>query len=430
MHDNFDKKWNTPIDQLESKSIKEDQKAFVSTCASGQEQRKDWSCKVAINDGFKASSAAYSCVSKYMECFSSVPWLAEVKKGDEWEPAPDSELQKLIDNPNSCPLFSWNFMMGLGVSHNLLCGNSLLLKVGNSNNEVKEIWPLMPDNITVVTDRKEWIKHYLYQVEGEATKYTYELQDVIHLMQPNPGNPLWGIGNLQAGSQEVDTDIAAATWARRSLSNSMIPSGVISFNREFTDMTAYKQIVDSIKDQYSDAVGARSPLIIGNDAKFLPMSMTAAQMDYIESRKITIDMICSIFDVDPAVIKLSQNSTYENQQTALDSFWINTIIPKLEAFRDGINRALPEFPGFRLNFDVSKVAAVQRAMRGRAGDIDKYFKTGMPMEKISEYLGLKIPEYEGWDIGYIASNMIPVGSSLTQDEEKEYEKTKEEFKKL
>ena len=426
---NFNKNWNTPIEELESKSIKEDQKAFISTIISGQEQRKDWSCKVAINDGFKASSAVYSCVSKYMESFASVPWLAEKQKGDEWEPAPNSELQKLVDQPNSCPLFSWNFLMQISIAHLLLCGNALFVKVGNSNNEVKELWPLMPDCIKVVTDKKEWIKHYTYLVEGETSKYVYELQDVIHLMQPNPGNPLWGIGNLQAGSREVDTDIAAATWTRRSLSNSMIPSGIISL-KESLDPVAYKQVVNGVKDQFSDALGARSPLVLDNAATFVPMSMTAAQMDYVESRKITMDMICSIFDVDPAVIKLSQNATYENQQTALDSFWINTLIPKLENIRDGINRALPEFPGFRLNFDVSKIAAVQRAMRGRAGDIEKYFKAGMPMEKINEYLGLSLPEYEGWDIGYVPSNMVQVGESLTQDEEKEYETAKDEFKKL
>ena len=65
-----------------------------------QPRFKDWDTANAIKEGFKASVWVYACIYRIMKDAASVPWIAEEKKGSEWEPAPESPLSELMEHPN------------------------------------------------------------------------------------------------------------------------------------------------------------------------------------------------------------------------------------------------------------------------------------------------------------------------------------------
>ena len=66
------------------------------------QQQKDWSTKVAIDEGYNASAIVYAAVEKRAKLIASVPWYAVQKdaKGDTERLPYDHPLNQLIYNPN------------------------------------------------------------------------------------------------------------------------------------------------------------------------------------------------------------------------------------------------------------------------------------------------------------------------------------------
>jgi phage portal protein BeeE len=102
---------------------------------------KDWDTENAIKEGYKASVWVYACVYRLMKDVASVPWIAQVRKGDEWLPAPDNPLTDLMEHPN--PYMSRQDMMERLTAHLHLGGNGLWSKV-MVRRVVSELWPIDP----------------------------------------------------------------------------------------------------------------------------------------------------------------------------------------------------------------------------------------------------------------------------------------------
>jgi hypothetical protein len=53
---------------------------------------------------------------------------------------------------------------------------------------------------------------------------------------------------------------------------------------------------------------------------------------------------------------------------------------------------------------------LQAVRRERVDTGLKLWNTGMPMKQVSDYLSLGLPEYAGWDVGYLPFSVAPVDS--------------------
>jgi hypothetical protein len=54
---------------------------------------------------------------------------------------------------------------------------------------------------------------------------------------------------------------------------------------------------------------------------------------------------------------------------------------------------------------------MQEVRKERLASVDVLWNKGMPMREINDYLGLGLPEFEGWDTGYMPFSVSPVGSA-------------------
>jgi len=134
-----------PVLELKSVTLPE----LLMTMSRTAPQFQKWDTEVAIEQGLKASAIFYACVNRRAQSVGQIPWVAKQKQRDgTMVEAPDSPLQKLIDNPN--PDFSWSEMTELMSQHIDLAGNSYwsLIRAGNANAPV-EVWPLLPQGIKI-----------------------------------------------------------------------------------------------------------------------------------------------------------------------------------------------------------------------------------------------------------------------------------------
>lgn len=385
---------------------------WMTNRAIGMQAAKwaEWSTERAIKFGYKSNSYVYSCVNLISKSAASVPWVVYSKKGSKkWEIVEDHPASLLIESPN--PFMSRTDLIEIMTMHLYLGGNTILTKV-RGGGAVSELWTLPPDAIKVLPDKKDFISGYLYDKDG--VKMAFDPQDIIHNKFNDPSNPYWGISPLQAGAKIVDTDTESVEWNKISLENRAITDGVFTFDTPLTK-TQWDDARAMIREQHQGITNARTPWVLGAGAKWQQMSLSPAEMDFIQSRKLTREEICSIFGVPPVMIGVYENATLANIQTARRIFWQDTIIPFLENIKNAFNlQLIKEFgPNLEFDFDLSGVEALQDNLNDKILNAKSLWGMGVPFNEINQRLELGFDDIEGGDIGFLPAAVLPIDYVMT-----------------
>ena len=371
-----------------------------------------WTTEAAVREGYSASLWAYAAINKKAKAAASVPWYVYRQRPDgTYEKLENHPLQQLIDKPN--PFTSRNAMIERLIMQLDLAGNSLhhIVTVGGT---AVELWNINPDLIEPISDQREFIKGY--KVKGFRGQSPIEVGagEILHTMYVDPSNPYWGIAPLQVAARTVDTEIEAVNWNKVALQNRAVTDGIFSI-KEPLNQQQYNELRRQVREQHQGAESARAPWILGAGAEWQQMSLSPADMDFIEGRRMTREEIVAIFQVPPPLVGILDKANYSNMQEARRVFWLDTIIPLLNDLREAFNRSLLQYfePGIMLDYDTSGVDALAQNINEKVDAANKLFNMGLPFNSINKWLDLGFDETEGGDVGYLPASMIPADMART-----------------
>lgn len=374
----------------------------------GRAVTSDWNYSNSVKHGYSRSATVYSCINLIAKSAASVQWKTYKRnRQGVWEEIADHALTRLIEKPN--PYMSQKDFIER-MTHSLyLGGNSLFTKIRATNGEVLELWYLPQDHVKPVPDAREFIKHYEYNAEG--VKRIIETKDIMHNQFLNPADLFWGIAPIRAAAEIIDTDNEAIAWNRHSMKNRAISDGAFILDQPLT-REQWEEARRQITEQHTGSENARSFWVLGAGAQWQPLSMSPAEMDFINSRKLNREDICSIFGVPPVMIGYYENATLANVSEGRKIFWQDTIIPYLVDIRNSLNASLAAEYGadIRLDFDTSTVEALQENIADKIQNASNLFSMGVPFNEINKLLDLGLDEIEGGNTGYLAANLIPVSA--------------------
>lgn len=371
---------------------------------SGQPIWKEWDEEAAIDQGLKSATFVYACNYRLAKAVAAANWKAVQVVNGEDQPAPGAPIEELINNPNEFQTrqtFFEAIVMHLGLG-----GNALLSKV-YAGGVPAELWAIDTRYTSPVPSATDFIARYEYR-NGDNQK-DFDPEDVIHFLYTDPEQPFWGLSPLQAAAKAVDTDNEAANWQKVSLQNRAVTDGVFSFDHPLTKKQ-WDEAREQIRDQHQGSSNARQPWVLGSGARWNQMSLSPAEMDFIESRRLTREEICAVYNVPPPLVGIYDNATLANIQTARLIFWEDTVIPLLEDLQASLNLALARhFPGYEIRYDVSHISVLLELMLKKMEVADSLWSKGVPMKVVNETLGLGLPRFAGDDLGYIGGGMMPAG---------------------
>jgi len=398
----------------------------VSTAAliparSRQLMFSDWDAEKGITQGYKSSTWVYVCVNMRMKAVASVPWFVEQKVNGEWVRKESHPLQSLLSQPN--PEMDFNELMRLSMSQLDLCGNTFWTKVrsgSDGNGKLVFLYPVPKPYAMQVASGDGYTKSR-YKYQDGSTRIDFKPQDIVHFAYTNPDNMLFGMSPLQAGGRAVDIDVQASKFQHISMGNRGLPDGIFSLDHESATREDYEITREIVREQYANQQNARAPWVLFNGS-WQQMSISPAELDFINSRKFTREEICAIYSVPPPMVGIYDNATLANINTARQIFWHDTIIPLLDELSSHLNHALvPEFGKFsdlRISYDTTDVQALQENYSAKVDNAVKLFGLGVPMNEVNRLLELGLPDIEGGDVGYINAGLIPANfdfSSLGTD---------------
>ena len=316
--------------------------------------------------GFAKNPIAYRCIRMIAEAAASTP-LVVFEAGTR---APDHPLQTLLDRPNmeqSAPDLMEQFFGFLQTS-----GNAYLEATGDGFGAVdtpRELYALRPDRMRVMPGPRGWPLGYTYAVDGASVQLSRSPDGwlpVLHLKLFNPLDDNYGASPLEAASAAVDIHNASASWNKALLDNAARPSGALVYaNAQTGDRMTVEQF-DRLKAELIEAHtggnGAGRPLLLEGGLDWKPMSLTPAEMDFIEGKHVAAREIALAFGVPPQLLGIPGDATYNTFKEANASFWRQTVVPLAQrAARSLTGWLAPRFAGgadLKIVCDLDQVPAL------------------------------------------------------------------------
>jgi len=432
---------------------------------------RKWDMQKALTDGYEINEWVHACVNAIAGHAATVPWRvsefadSESKAHFQWEQKgvkaserndfykdahhtkrrfvgykgrqplyerrshllrrPDDPLEELLEQPN--PFNSRRAYIELLMQHKLLGGNAFWVKIRGSVPGIPgykttlELWPIFYQNNTLKIDTNEGDEQvpvaYRYNPGGMATEQVWAPQDVVHFSFPNPSDPIWGISPLQAAARSVDTDTQAALFQLNSMNHRGIPDLILSPGNLADGKVLGKREFQEARKQFAqNRVGPRNqpraPWFVGADIKVQRMGLTSAEVDFVKTRGLNREAICSIFRVFPAVIAITQGVSVTSIDAIMKHHWVQTVIPALDAVMSDIDLFLvKEFPGDRIAwYDTSNVDALGEPLLERMRTSKIPWSMGIPPAEVNRRmdLGFDLEGVFGMEEGFLPASAATV----------------------
>jgi HK97 family phage portal protein len=309
-------------------------------------------------EGYERNAVCHRCVRMVAEAAASVPWL--VYEGRE--EVPEHPLLALIERPNPTNT-SVSFIETI-CANLLLYGNAYIESVA-LDGQLRELYALRPDRMSVEPGRNGWPAAFVYRAQGADARYEMQgegIEPILHIKFFNPLDDYYGFAPLAAAQVALDTHNAASFWNKALLDNSARPSGALVYagpdNAHLTD-EQFTRLKQELEENFSGADNAGRPLLLEGGLDWKALSLSPKDMDFAESKAGAAREIALAFGVPPLLLGLPGDNTFSNYSEANRAFWRQTVLPLVTRVQKSFQAWLqPGFTPFRFDYNADRLEAL------------------------------------------------------------------------
>ena len=321
--------------------------------------------------GYMNAVAVYFCTSMIAQKAGTVPiqlFQKAAKKEDRTE-IYSHPILDLIRNPG--PRFDWESYIETWLSYFFLDGNVYERPI-EVDGKVKEMIIYSPEDIELIETDKGRLVGYKTNVYGKEKIYNVNnitlVSKIKHFKNFNPLSKNRGLSVLTSASTVIDIQNSGDAHNYNMLQNQARPSGALSYEPEDgapqqMDEEQFERLKEEISLQYSGAENTGRPLLLEGGLKWIQMSLSARDLDYLNSRGVSQKDVCRTFKVPAVLLGLDNDSTYNNVREARLGLWDDAITPILNRLVNHWNKhVLPLFEdseGLELVADYSNVSDLE-----------------------------------------------------------------------
>jgi HK97 family phage portal protein len=251
-------------------------------------------------------------------------------------------------------------------AHLLLHGNSYVQIAHDTVGRPANLYALRPDRVSIEQDGQGWPMAYRYRAGERDLRYASEdaagRTAVIHVKSLNPADDHYGLGCLGAAAGAVAIHNAATSWNKALLDNAARPSGALIYQTRDGGVLSSEQF-DRLKTEMEAAFqgkdNAGRPMLLEGGLSWQSMSLSPADMDFVQLKAAAARDIALAFGVPPVLIGLPGDGTYSNHREANRALWRQTILPLADKILGALSQGLEAFmPGLALSVDLNQLPAL------------------------------------------------------------------------
>ena len=333
-------------------------------------------------EGYAECVVAFACINRIAAAVASVePQLfrknAKTGKLEKLEVGP---LLDLIQSPN--PAQSGKDFLRHLVCYHQLAGNAYVFGNGIDPTKTK---PKPPTELQILNPGKMKIQPgpglfplgYEYKPNSNAaTVYPVDQiagrSAILHLKTFNPLNAWYGMSPLEAAALGVDIHNDGQKWNKGLIANGARPSGALTVQGSDGKPSTlseeqYLRVKEMIDDQFSGSNNAGRPMLLEGGLEWKEMSLNPKDMEFLNGKHSAARDIALAFGVPPQLLGIPGDSTFNNYESAMLSFWTETVLPLLGIVFDSYNRWLTPLFGddLMLWYDEEGIPALEPRRKER-----------------------------------------------------------------
>ncbi len=307
-------------------------------------------------EGYARNAVAYRCVRLIAEAAASAP----LKIGPVEHP-----LARLLARPN--PEQTGVELLEAFFGHLQVSGNAYLEAASIEGEAPSELYVLRPDRMSVIPGADGWPVGWEHRVGANVRRFARDpisgAAPILHLKLFHPGDDWYGLSPMEAAGFAIDIHNAGGAWNKALIDNAARPSGAVVFSGgERLSEEQFQRLKQELDEFHVGAANAGRPIVLEGGLDWRPMSLSPADMDFIQARHAAARDIALAFGVPPMLLGIPGDNTYSNYREANLAFWRHTALPLAQkgarALEAWIGARWPEAGPAAIEIDMDGVSAL------------------------------------------------------------------------
>ncbi|UZA05437.1 phage portal protein [Moraxella bovis] len=263
-----------------------------------------------------------------------------------------SHAQRLLRKPN--PHQTWQQFAENWITSKLLRGNAYILKERDLFGDIFRLYVLNPDRVKVlVSDRGE----VFYQVSHDKlfglSETTVPASEIIHDRFNCFYHPLVGLSPISACAVSAGVGLAIQGSQATLFKNDSRPSGILSVPSAINQAKA-DEIRQNWRNRYTGA-NRGDVAVLGDGAKYEPISLSAADTQAIEQLKMTAQTVCSVFHIPPFKVGMGEAKAGQKPSDLNEIYYSDCLQHYIEAIENLLDEHLNLEKGTEIIADLTSL---------------------------------------------------------------------------
>ena len=228
-----------------------------------------------------------------------------------------------------------------------------------------ELWPLRPDRMAVIPDRRRYVRGFVYRGAVEQVAYTPD--EMVWLRYFNPLEEMAGLSPLAPARLSADMGHEGLHFNRHLLRNSARPDFLLLTNQEMND-AELEDFYARWEQRYQGPGNAHRPAVASAVRDVKTLGLSHRDIDFIQGLRWSLEEVSRTYGVPKLLLGDFERATYANVQASERMFWRNTVVPEVKFLEEQLNRSLlPRlgYPQLTVEFDLSVIEALQEDENSR-----------------------------------------------------------------
>ena len=167
---------------------------------------------------------------------------------------------------------------------------------------------------------------------------TYKPERIIHFKLDDPSSDLYGLSLLESLQGIVAVDLNAIKYNGKFFENSA-QTGVV-FSLKATDAGEIERNREYLEQNYVGTDNAHKPLLLEGDVTVSKSVATAAEMQFIEGRKMLREEMLQVLDVPKEKLGVTEDSNRSTGKESDNTFRSEAIAPLQGIVEEEVNNSL------------------------------------------------------------------------------------------